>query len=371
MREPAGAPSRADSPPAPGPSATSDGRLARRVRTIPVVFILYALVSALLPALLLLAAGHDLVRFVRRRHPWMATRLTLFGWLYLFTEVVGLIALFVTWIASGFGASQRRLRAWTAAVQRAWTAALLTWVRWIFQLRFEISGDAHVRPGPLLVFVKHSSMVDTLLPTNFITRRHGIGLRFVLKRELLVDPCLDVAGHWLPNHFVDRRATDSAAEIAAVRRLADDLGPDEGVLIYPEGTRFTRTKQAHALARLAESDPERHALAAGLRHVLPPRLGGALALLDGAPPADVLFVAHHGFEGFGSLAAIWRGKMVRRTIRVASWRVPRADVPDDRDARVRWLFTWWQRIDDWVDAARALDLDAATGPAEAGQRGAP
>jgi len=334
-------------------------RLARRVRTVPAVVLLFALTSALLPALLLGAAAVDLVRAARSGHPWMGVRLIAFGWLYLLTECVGLLALLSGWVGTGFGLARGRLIAWTYGVQSAWTRALLVWVRVIFDLRVAVEGEENVAPGPVLVFVKHSSMVDTLLPSHVITRRHGIRLRFVLKRELLVDPCLDLAGHWLPNHFVDRGGADSAHQLAAIRGLTANLEPHDGVLIYPEGTRYTRAKHARALERLAAVDPTLHARAKRLRHLLPPRLGGALALLDGGPPADVLFVAHRGLEGFGSLGAIWRGRMVRTTLRVRIWRVPRADVPDDHAGRVDWLFDWWQRMDDWLDEATAADLAPA------------
>ncbi|HRE89632.1 MAG TPA: 1-acyl-sn-glycerol-3-phosphate acyltransferase, partial [Myxococcota bacterium] len=85
----------------------------------------------------------------------------------------------------------------------------------------------------------HTSLVDTLLPTTYLTARRGLKLRWVLKRELLVDPCLDVAGSRLPNAFVARDGSDTEKALAQVRALATDLPADEGVLIYPEGTRFT------------------------------------------------------------------------------------------------------------------------------------
>jgi hypothetical protein len=33
---------------------------------------------------------------------------------------------------------------------------------------------------------------------------------------------------------------------------------------------------------------------------------------------------------------------------VAFWRVANADVPRDPEARERWLFDEWQRVDEWV-----------------------
>ncbi len=37
-------------------------------------------------------------------------------------------------------------------------------------------------------------------------------------------------------------------------------------------------------------------------------------------------------------------------MRVSLWRCPRAEIPEDRDGRVRWLDAQWQRVDDEVGA---------------------
>ena len=95
-------------------------------------------------------------------------------------------------------------------------------------------------------------------------------------------PTIDIGGRWAPTHYVRRASADTAAEVAALRSLAHGLGPHEGILIYPEGTRFTTAKLARAQAIIAERQPEIAPLASRLRHVLPPRLGGPLALLDEA-----------------------------------------------------------------------------------------
>jgi len=203
--------------------------------------------------------------------------------------------------------------------------------------------------GPLLVFMRHASTADTILTSVLLTHRHGVDFRHVIKRELRWDPCLDVMGNRLPNYFVDRESPDSAAEIAGVQRLARDLGPRDGVLLYPEGTRFTPEKRARILERLQQRG-EQSLLerARALSHVLPPRFGGALGLLDAAPDTDVLFCAHVGFDGIQSFHEFLRGGLVHRTVSVVYWRVPAAEIPHDRDARIDWLFAWWSRIDRWV-----------------------
>ena len=114
-------------------------------------------------------------------------------------------------------------------------------------------------------------------------------LRYVLKRELLWDPCLDIVGHRLPNCFIERGAKISAPEIERIRGLAQDLGPTDGVLIYPEGTRFTPERREAVLARIeARGDTALLERARALQNVLPPRLGGSLALLEESPVSGFL-----------------------------------------------------------------------------------
>jgi hypothetical protein len=60
--------------------------------------------------------------------------------------------------------------------------------------------------------LRHASIGDTLLASALVGRPHGIfWLRYVLKRELLWDPCLDVVGNRLPHVFVDRASDRFAA----------------------------------------------------------------------------------------------------------------------------------------------------------------
>ncbi|HEU4979628.1 MAG TPA: hypothetical protein VFT14_00320, partial [Solirubrobacterales bacterium] len=82
---------------------------------------------------------------------------------------------------------------------------------------------------------------------------------------------------------------------------------------------------------------------------LPPRLGGVGALLDGAPDADVVVVAHHGFDGLRLISDIWRGGLVGLVVRVRVTRVPRSTVPEAGAARADWLYDLWQDVDDWLE----------------------
>ena len=203
-------------------------------------------------------------------------------------------------------------------------------------------------PGPIVVLMRHASVIDNLVPATFVAAPHGIRLRYVLKRELLSDPAIDIAGNRLPNVFIARGSDDAGREIERVRELARGLGPGEGMLIYPEGTRFTEAKRARVLEKLAAADAPLHAAAQLLHHVLPPRLGGPLALLDAG--ADVVVCAHHGLDGFSHIANIWSGGLIGRTVSIRFRRFPHADIPSGREERVEWLLARWQEVDDWIGA---------------------
>jgi len=300
------------------------------------------------PIALPAAVATDLFRWILRRKPWMSVRLIAFAYIYLFAEVGGVIALGLIWIFTLGGLIHRPFMDATYAVQRNWASALLKGAQVIFSLRLEVEGEELVAPGPIIVLARHASIVDNLLPAELVTARHGIRLRYILKQELLADPALDIGGNRLPNYFVDRNSADSRQELGNIEVLAANLGRAEGVLIFPEGTRHTPARRDRALAKLRASGSPFAELAAGLRHLLPPKVGGISALIEAAPGADVVLLGHRGLEGFARIADLWRGGLVGRVIHAKFWRIPSADVPTDRDARARWLFDQWSSIDAWI-----------------------
>ncbi len=89
-------------------------------------------------------------------------------------------------------------------------------------------------------------------------------------------------------------------------------------------------------------------LAARLRHLLPPRLGGPLALLDEAGNADVVVCGHVGLDGFEYISDVWSGALVGSTVRVKFWRHARSEVPDSEVDRIAWIYEQWQTLDDWI-----------------------
>jgi 1-acyl-sn-glycerol-3-phosphate acyltransferase len=284
----------------------------------------------------------DLVLRIGAKRPWMATRLLLFGWVYLIGETWAVTTLGVAGLLGGHRAINATYR-----LQRAWANWNFESLRRCFRIEFEVTGLEAIPPGPVLVLSRHASLIDTLLPATYVARPHGIRLRYVLKKELLLDPALDLGGNRLPNYFIDRGSADSEAELSAIRALATGLGPDDGIVIYPEGTRFSPEKLERSARRFQGRPGRLGEVVSGLRLVLPPRPGGTLALLEGST-ADVVVLMHRGLEGFARVADIWKGHLVGTRVVAHFKRVPRSEIPPGRADRVDWLFGLWAEMDAWV-----------------------
>jgi 1-acyl-sn-glycerol-3-phosphate acyltransferase len=325
-------------------------RLARRARGIAIEMGALLALTLLSPLVLAAALLVDLALWIAKRKPWMAVRLAAMAWWFLVGELRGMLGLAGIYVATGgpFGRGSRTRARLVYRLRIHWCRSNLAGVRVLFGLSFEVEGLELAGPGPEIVLMRHASIIDNTLPDALIGHAHGLGLRFVLKRELEMLPVFDIGARWVPTVFVRRASSDPARELANVRMLARDLSEGEGVLIYPEGTRYTPEKLASAQKAIAERQPEIAPLAARLRNVLPPRLGGPLELLDEGRGADVVFCGHVGLDGFEYIRDIWVGGLVGTKVRVRFWRYPAAEVPAGREERIAWLYERWQILDDWV-----------------------
>lgn len=320
-------------------------RVRRRGITLPILF---SLTAAMVVALPISIALFGLVDIVRPTRPWARCRAILaFSWIGC-CEVGGVLAAFLLWLWFLLHRNEKRFALHNTQIQRHWTNALFSGACAIFQLRIIIDGvDEASSHGAMVLLVRHASSVDTVLAAAVLANPIGLRLRYVLKNELLSDPCIDIVGNRLPNVFVSR-SSKRATDLAHVHALAQGLGDDEGVLIYPEGTRFSKRKLAKIQERLAD-DPVLGPSAQAMRHVLPPRPGGTLALLQSAPEVDVVVLAHTGLEGAASLADVWRGELVGANVRIAAWRIAAADVPASARETPEWLLERWRDVDDWIE----------------------
>jgi len=319
--------------------------IRRRALSVPAFLLAGHLALLTAPVLYVAALAIDLPL----RRSFATVRALAMLHVFLACETAGILATGWIWLARGrdrerYLESNFRLQCW-------WATTLYRAGIRIFSLREEIEGSDAAAAGPLLVFSRHVSPIDNLLPAVLISGAHGLRLRWVINRSLLRDPCLDIVGNRLPNCFVAAGTSDSDAEIRRVETLGRDLGPRDGVLIFPEGALFTPARRDRIIRRLEES-PDSRLLqrALSFQNVLPPRLGGSTALLEAARGVDVAFLAHTGLEGATEYRNILNGGLIGRTIRVRIWRVPAAQVPASRDERTEWLFDQWRQLDDWVTA---------------------
>jgi 1-acyl-sn-glycerol-3-phosphate acyltransferase len=330
-------------------------RWSRRAVSLGLYGALWLVAVAGFPLWLAGTALWDLLRGDLR---FPLARIFLFGVFFLSCEALGLIGAVLLWAFLGpwTGGAEDRFLAANFRLQCLWANALFTGTRVLFGLELEVTGEEQLSgPAPHL-WVRHASLADTLLPAVLLGHRHGMRLRWVMKRELLGDPCLDVVGQRLPNVFVRRGSNRVDVELAAIAHLAETAGPGEGILIYPEGARFSVDRRQRALARVAESGPPgRLERLEKLGCLLPPRLGGPLALLHARPDLDVVIMGHAGLDGLSHVRDFLSGALIGRRISVRYWRFPAAQVPESDAARAEWLDQRWLELDRWLAARLAED----------------
>ena len=317
----------------------------RRVITISLYMAAWVLLTLLAPAWLV--AG--LVIGAMRRRSFVTLRLLIFAWFFLGIAMVALVRLTV--VFTFLRGRPEQLQARLFRLQQWWANAILRAASGLLELDIEIENADAALPGPTILLMRHASILDTLLPSVYVQAPTQWRVRYILKQELLFDPCLDIVGNALPNYFVDRTG-DRMREFEGIRELVQDLD-DDGVLIYPEGTRFSAEKLARARKRIREQAPELAGAADALTHVLPPRPGGVLTLLDALPDVDCAILGHQGLEGLQKVKDVFSGSVIGSRVRGKVWRVRRSDIPATDDERIRWLYEQWSLVDAFVKDAEA------------------
>lgn len=312
-----------------------------------------AFLVTLLPLLVLVAVALSAVVPGR----WRPLRLLGFALVYLGLEIVGLLAALVLWLASGLGWKVRSPAFVRAhyVVLRWLLVAVVASARVLFHLRV-VEDEVGWSPlddgvpgstNAMLVLSRHAGPGDSLLMVRtLMSRDHARRPRIVLKDLLQLDPLLDVYLNRVPTAFL---STGEGPQ--EVGELAEGLGPDDALLIFPEGGNFSEGRRLWAIDRLRHKGMLEQADAAErMRHVLPPRPGGVAAALAAAPHADVVLVAHTGLEHLSTLADLWDGLPMDSTVRMRWWFVPAAEVPRDPADLERWLYDRWAEVDRWIGA---------------------
>ncbi|MGI8728343.1 MAG: 1-acyl-sn-glycerol-3-phosphate acyltransferase, partial [Solirubrobacterales bacterium] len=333
---------------------------------MPLEIVGAVLVTLLLPVLLTGAALVDLYLWLRERKPWVGVRLVMTLWSFLVIEVWAMEVLLSVWIASGgpFGKGSMRRRRGIYWLRPRWARLHFGSLQRLFGLRVETEGLDQAHPRAL-VFIRHASIVDNLVGDTFVAWHNDAGLRYVIKRELQAIGVIDIGGRWIPTVFLRRVSDNPAAEIAKITRLTEDLGPAEYVFIYPEGTRATEAKIKRAKEKVRESSLELGKLADPLVNLLPPRLGGPLALIAADPSLDLVICGHVGFDGYESIGDIWRGRLVGQRIKVRCWRFAAEEIPRDEAGATKWMYERWHELDRWVSTEReGLASERSPAPTE-------
>ena len=330
-------------------------RHGRRAVTVPPYLLLTAIATALIPLPWPLCWLVSLRRASRG-----ALRSVAFVTCYLWCESIGIVVSAWLWVRWGLptrnapNASNRWQRFLDAnfALQCWWANALKMAAERLFRLRFIVEGTDALDGPPAIVLPRHASIADTIIPMVF----YAIPTRPAALCVEARTAARSVSGYRrqpLAELLRCAQRHRRTADLDRVTALADDLQPDEGFLIYPEGTRFSVQRQQRVLTSLADrvtpTDLERMR---GWTELLPPRPGGTLALIAAAPNLDLVFCAHTGFEGASHVRQLINGSWIAADIRIRFWRIQRHDMPLDEAALRAFLIAQWDRMQDTVVALK-------------------
>jgi 1-acyl-sn-glycerol-3-phosphate acyltransferase len=307
----------------------------RRALTVPTVAACAATLAGSMGSWVPLAAGFDLLRG-HKQMPSLRVLSFALGWSML--ETIGVAASTALW-AAGRGEDHDA----HFALQRWWAGCLVDLLHQTAGLAFEVEGVDELTPGPIVMCARHASLVDALLPV-WLLGQVGMHPRYVLMDDLQLDPCLDIVGNRLPNHFVDREPGDNSDDLAKLELLSRGMGPLDASVIFPEGMVVTEAARARALTRIADRDPARIGRTSTLRVLAPVRPSGTAALLRGAPEADLVFVTYTGPQALQRLADAPHEIPLDRPVHVRIVRVARQEIPEG-DAFTHWLDDQWARRD--------------------------
>jgi len=325
--------------------------IVRRPISITVLIVSFLALPVLLPIALAIGLLGDLVRAVAgpRRLAWTRSVL-LIGALIIvdFVAFLGVLAIF----AASIVGSRSRRDARFHRIMTQWTTAIMGVVGATIPMRFDTTPIADVPLENSIIVARHRSLLDAVLPATIIGRS-GLMARYTLKEDLRWEPNIDIVGHAIPHRFVTRSPENLEAELERIQELGAYIDHRSAAVIFPEGTFFTERRKQQIVASLERRDPRHADAARSMQYLLPPRPGGTLALLEGAPNADVVILGHVGFEPFGSIRQILRNAGGSHVVRLHAWRFSRSEVPDDREDRIDWLFERWLELDRWIAAEHA------------------
>ena len=269
---------------------------------------------------------------------------------YFYFELIGIILAFLIFALKPifFRSPKDYIRA-NFKLQNFWASSLMSIFERAFRLEFSCQGLENVEKGNFILLLRHSSLIDTLIPANFIAKPNQIILRYVLKSELLWDPCIDIVGNRMLNCFIDRKKGNKELSKEQIASLMDNISDDSGTLIYPEGTRFSNAKREKLLNKLKNKDPELYTKAKELENLLPPKLTGIRALLKENRSSDIVFCCHYGLEKIRRLGDLFNGSFRKQKIYVWFWRTSFEEIPNEEKAIEKYIFDHWKTMNELIE----------------------
>jgi 1-acyl-sn-glycerol-3-phosphate acyltransferase len=267
-----------------------------------------------------------------------------------FVDLLGRLLVLGAWLISPVGLAVKRPKSQAryGSIMTWWTNRLIKTISRIVPMAFDTSAlDEALLGGDAIVVSRHRSLLDAVYPAVLFGNL-GLTVLYTLKEDLRWEPNIDIVGHRMGHVFVTRSPNDLDAELEPIRHLATRIDENSVGVIFPEGTFFNETRKAQAVAYLEERDSDHVAAAQQMQYLLPPRPAGTLALLDGAPEADVIMLGHAGFEPFGTIRQILSSLGADHRVAVRAWRFARSGIPVDPGAQIDWLFDRWLEMDAWI-----------------------
>ena len=324
-------------------------RIVRRLVIAPFTLLLCLVLVAVSPLILLAATIADL--FLPGN--WRTLRLVSFLLAYLALEAIGLVAMFVLWIMSGGGRGDaKRRERWLDkhyGFMRWWLGAINLVAKKLFRLKVVIEDRPVPRAGPILVFCRHAGPGNSMLLIGTILVGYKRHPRIVMLAKLQWEPLYDVMLNRTPNRFIQHDPKRRELYTNAITELATGLGDADAFVLFPEGKDFTPRVRKRAIEYLRGKGLEAAAARAEkMEHVLPPRHGGVMAAMKGAPEADLVIVAHAVLEDVGTFKELWSRIPLERPIVARYWRLSPAEVPREEEPLIEFLYGWWERIDRWI-----------------------
>lgn len=314
---------------------------ARRLLSISLVIVLLPLCILLTPIVLIYSLLADLVG---GRSALPTIRLWAFTIVFIAHEWIVIPLSALLWVRGGFGRSlDIPLH---SQIQGRWVGSLLRWAGRILHVSIQWPDNESFPDGKIVVLSRHASMVDAVIPAFLFTARLGRPVHYVMKRELRWLPSIDIFGHRLGNHFVDRSG-NTEHEVAAIIELLERAEPNAGIVIFPEGTYATRAMRQQVLRSLARrGENELTQFAEQLHYLLPPKPSGAVALLERVD--DVVIFGHVGLEGLAEFKGLRDHLPASLPVLTKAWPFSVTDLADLDAARIQWLHERWLALDTWV-----------------------